>query len=54
MAPPTAAVRTPDAAFAGLADFPFAPRYREWSGLRLAHVDDGEGPPVLFVHGEPT
>jgi haloalkane dehalogenase len=37
-----------------LPDFPFAPHYREWEGLRLAHLDEGEGPPVVFFHGEPT
>jgi haloalkane dehalogenase len=47
-------VRTPDDAFSELPDFPFEPHYREVEGLRLAHVDEGEGPPVLFMHGEPT
>ena len=46
--------RTPDERFEGLPDFPFAPHYREVDGLRLAHVDTGEGPPVVFFHGEPT
>jgi haloalkane dehalogenase len=48
------AVRTPEEVFAGLPDFPFEPRYREVEGLRLAHLDEGEGAPVVFVHGEPT
>lgn len=48
------AVRTPDELLQGLPDFPFEPRYREHEGLRLAHIDEGEGRPVLFVHGEPT
>jgi len=48
------ALRTPDERFAGLPDFPFAPHFREWDGLRLAHLDEGEGAPVIFVHGEPT
>jgi haloalkane dehalogenase len=47
-------VRTPEEAFQGLPDFPFEPHYREVDGLRLAHVDEGEGPPVIFMHGEPT
>jgi haloalkane dehalogenase len=47
-------VRTPEDAFAGLPDFPFDPHYREVEDLRLAHIDEGEGPPVLFMHGEPT
>ena len=46
--------RTPEEAFASLPDFPFAPHYREVEGLRLAHIDEGDGPPVLFMHGEPT
>ena len=50
----TDAVRTPDELLAGLPDFPFAPRFRQWDGLRLAHLDEGEGPPVVFFHGEPT
>jgi haloalkane dehalogenase len=54
MPAPPDVVRTPEEAFAALPEFPFAPRYREIDGLRLAHVDEGEGAPVLFVHGEPT
>jgi haloalkane dehalogenase len=50
----TDAVRTPDEATADLPDFPFASKYRRWEGLRLAHLDEGEGPPVVFFHGEPT
>ena len=46
--------RTPDDRFEGLPDFPFAPCYREAAGLRLAHLDEGEGTPVVFFHGEPT
>jgi haloalkane dehalogenase len=37
-----------------LPGFPYEPSYREVEGLRLAHVDEGEGDPVVFVHGEPT
>jgi haloalkane dehalogenase len=48
------AVRTPEERFAGLPDFPYAPRYRELDGLRLAHLDEGDGRPVVLVHGEPT
>jgi len=50
----SAVARTPEEAFEGLPDFPFEPRYRELDGLRLAHVDEGEGAPVVFFHGEPT
>lgn len=47
-------VRTPDEALEGLPDFPFVSHYREVDGLRLAHLDEGEGAPVVFLHGEPT
>jgi haloalkane dehalogenase len=46
--------RTADDRFDGLAGFDFTPRYRDAGGLRLAHVDEGEGAPVVFLHGEPT
>jgi haloalkane dehalogenase len=50
----TDAVRTPDELLEGLPDFPFAPRFSSFDGLRLARIDEGDGPPVVFVHGEPT
>jgi haloalkane dehalogenase len=50
----TDVVRTPEEALQGLPDFPFASHYREVDGLRLAHLDEGEGAPVVFLHGEPT
>jgi haloalkane dehalogenase len=50
----TEAVRTPEEALEGLPGFPFAAHYRDVDGLRLAHIDEGEGAPVVFVHGEPT
>ena len=50
----TDAVRTPDELLEDLPDFPFTPSYREHDGLRLAYLDEGDGPPVVFFHGEPT
>lgn len=50
----TDAIRTPDELLEDLPDFPWAPRYREVEGLRFAHLDEGTGAPVLFLHGEPT
>src|SRR4029077_9512562 len=47
-------LRTSDDAFADLPEFPFAPHYRDVEGLRLAHIDEGDGALVLFMHGEPT
>ncbi len=48
--------RTPDHAFAGLTDFPYAPNYLEWDGLRTHYVDEGpkNAPVALLLHGEPT
>ena len=50
----TDAVRSPDELLEGLPDFPFESHYRELEDLRLAHLDEGDGAPVLFLHGEPT
>ena len=50
----TDAIRTPDELLSDLPDFPFRPHYRDYEGLRLAHIDEGDGPPVVFFHGEPT
>lgn len=55
-------LRTPDAAFAGLTDYPFAPHYCEISDaatgtpLRIHYIDEGpaDAPVVLMMHGEPT
>jgi haloalkane dehalogenase len=50
----TQAVRAPEERFAELPDFPWQPHWRDVDGLRLAHLDEGDGAPVLLVHGEPT
>ena len=50
----TDAFRTPEDLLEGLPDYPFQSHYREVGGLRLAHLDEGEGDPVVFFHGEPT
>ena len=36
------------------ADFPFQSRYMEVLGSRMHYVDEGEGEPILFLHGNPT
>lgn len=46
--------RTPDERFENLPGFDFAPHYREWEGMRLAHIDEGQGSPIVLLHGEPT
>ncbi len=48
------AIRTPDELLDGLPEFPFASKFRQADGLRLAHLDEGDGPPVVLFHGEPT
>ena len=47
-------MRAPEESLRGLPDFPFESRYQEVDGLRLAYLDEGEGKPVVFFHGEPT
>lgn len=34
--------------------FPFVPRYRRVNGFDMHFVDEGEGEPLVFVHGDPT
>ncbi len=46
--------RTPDDRFAELPGYDFAPHYVEQDGIRMHYVDEGEGSPVLLLHGEPT
>jgi haloalkane dehalogenase len=46
--------RTPEERFDGLQDFAYEPYYRTVGALRLAHLDVGEGAPVLMLHGEPS
>jgi haloalkane dehalogenase len=46
--------RTPDERFENLPGYGFAPHYVEQDGLRLHYVDEGDGAPVLLLHGEPT
>jgi haloalkane dehalogenase len=50
----TEVVQTPAEALEGLPDFPFQSSFTDFDGVRIAHLDEGEGPPVVFVHGEPT
>ena len=41
-----------DETFAGT--FPFTPHYHAVNGVLLHYVDEGEGDPVVLVHGDPT
>ncbi len=52
-------LRTPDDRFDGLPGYAFAPHFVEVEAegappLRMHYVDEGEGPTVLLLHGEPT
>ena len=47
-------LRTPDARFEKLPDFPFEPHYIEINGARVHYVDEGSGETILCLHGEPT
>tara|TARA_R110000868_G_scaffold20217_3_gene85825 strand:+ start:2763 stop:3665 length:903 start_codon:yes stop_codon:yes gene_type:complete len=54
-------LRTPDACFANLPDYPFVPHWTDIASgtgavLRLHHVDEGPrgAAPVLLMHGEPS
>ena len=52
-------LRTPDARFASLPDFSFTPHYFEIAGadgpsLRMHYLDEGQGDPILCLHGEPS
>jgi haloalkane dehalogenase len=52
--PDGSVLRTPEDRFANLPGFPYEPRYVEVEGLRMAFVEQGEGDPILMLHGEPT
>lgn len=34
--------------------WPFAPRYFSGNGFRMHYVDEGQGDPIVCLHGEPT
>lgn len=34
--------------------FPFKPHYTTCAGFKMHYVDEGEGSPILCLHGEPT
>lgn len=54
-------IRTPDARFAGLTDYPFLPHYHmisdaDGTALRVHYIDEGprDAAPILLMHGEPS
>jgi len=46
--------RTPDDRFEDLPGFPYEAHYVDVAGLRLHHLDEGQGPTVVCFHGEPS
>lgn len=36
------------------ADFPFESKFLEVKGSKIHYIDEGEGDPILFLHGNPT
>jgi haloalkane dehalogenase len=49
-------VRTPEACFENLPDWPYEAKYVEIDGLRQAYIDVGpaNGEPILLLHGQPS
>jgi haloalkane dehalogenase len=47
-------LRTPEERFAGLPGWSYAPRDVDVGGVRMGYVDEGSGPAVLLLHGEPS
>ena len=35
-------------------DYPFEGRFLDLDGVRMHYLDEGAGPPVIMVHGNPT
>lgn len=35
-------------------EYPFKENYQEIDGVRIHYVDEGSGPPIVMVHGQPT
>ena len=46
--------RTPDERFENLPGYRYEPHYTDASGLRMHHLDEGAGNPVVCFHGEPS
>ena len=52
--PVLTAAQQADATSAISADFPYESRYVEVLGSRMHYVDEDDGEPILFLHGNPT
>jgi haloalkane dehalogenase len=47
-------IRTPEERFRDLKDYPFSPNYLDLADVRMHYLDEGEGPILLLLHGEPS
>jgi len=47
-------IRTPEERFNDLPNFPYTPRYFMHKGARIHYIDEGKGPTILCLHGEPS
>ncbi len=51
---PVKILRTSEDRFEDLPGYDFAPHYSVIEGIRIHHIDEGSGPVVLLMHGEPS
>ena len=49
-----AIVRTPEPRFVDLPDYPFESHYVQLDDTRMHYIDEGQGQPILLLHGDPT
>ena len=35
-------------------EWPYRPRFKQVNGWRMHYIDEGEGEPILLLHGNPT
>jgi len=47
-------IRTPEDRFERLPGYDFDPHYVDFNGARMHYVDEGQGEPILCLHGEPS
>ncbi|NME71880.1 haloalkane dehalogenase [Flammeovirga aprica] len=40
--------------FSKLTEYPFTPRFKEYNGIKMHYIDEGEGETILALHGEPS
>lgn len=47
-------IRTPDECFDSLPGYSFEPSYIQVNDTRIHYIEEGEGDPILCLHGEPS